>query len=94
MQDNERGGKQTKEYKTQRYFVKDGDDYVPRRPPRRHNNNQHAIRITYKKCECGGKFKPRGAISADGRLSSKCTKCGKRTYTKNYRGRDGLARCY
>ncbi len=84
------------EYKTQRYFVKDGDDeYVPRRPARRYTPGvSSAPKAALKKCECGGKLKPKGSIGAAGHTSSKCNKCGQRSYTKTYRGRDGLARCY
>jgi hypothetical protein len=84
------------EYRTQKFFVKDGDDkYIPRPKPRRFSNSPNAIpRVPHKKCVCGGKLKPRGSIGGAGMISSKCNNCGKRVYTKTYRGRDGLARCY
>lgn len=84
------------EQKTQKFFVKDGDDeYVPRRPARRYPSTNNPIqKVAYKKCECGGKLKPRGSIGCDGRTTSKCNKCGIRSYVKTYKGREGLARCY
>lgn len=85
----------TNEHKTQRYFVKDGDDdYVPRRPQRKYPSQHSAPKVAFKKCECGGKLKPRGTIGVEGRVSSKCNKCGRRVYSKLYKGRDGLVRCY
>ena len=81
------------EQKTQRHFVKDGDDeYVPRRPVRR--NTTGAPRQPHKQCECGGKLKPKGAADSVGRTSSKCNKCGKRVYQEHYKGAAGLAKCY
>ncbi len=84
------------EHKTQKYFVKDGDDeHVARRPPRRYpTTNSPTQKVVYKKCDCGGKLKPRGSIGCEGRVSSKCNKCGVRIYSKTYKGRDGLATCY
>lgn len=83
------------EHKTQKYFVKDGDDeYVPRRQQRRYPSNNSTPKAVFKKCECGGKLKPRGSIGAEGRVSAKCNKCGRRTYNKVYKGREGLAHCY
>ena len=84
------------EYKAQKNFVKDGDDnYVPRRPTYRPPAGQaRPKKQPYTKCECGGKMKPRGSIGTCGQASSKCTKCGKRVYTQQYKGRDGLAVCY
>lgn len=83
------------EQKTQRHFVKDGDDeYMPRRPIRRAASGSSSPRQPHKQCECGGKLKPLGAIGSAGRTSSKCNKCGKRVYQKHYKGKDGLAICY
>jgi hypothetical protein len=84
------------EHKAQKFFVKDGDDeYVPRRPVRRYPATTTSVqRVAYKKCECGGKLKPRGSIGCDGRSSAKCNKCGVRTYTKHYKGIAGLVHCY
>lgn len=82
----------TIEQKTQRHFVKDGDDeFVPRRPARRVGN---APRTPHKNCECGGKLKPRGAIGVAGQTSTKCNKCGNRAYTQHYKGANGLVECY
>ena len=81
------------EYKTQRYVVKDGDDeYIGRKQPRRQSLMP---KPPNKKCDCGrGKLKAKGATDSAGRLSSKCTKCGKRVYIRTYRGKDGLMQCY
>lgn len=80
------------EQKTQRHFVKDGDDeYIPRRPIRRATNSP---RVPHKQCDCGGKLKPRGSIGVAGRTSAKCNKCGRRVYTEHYKGKDGLVVCY
>ena len=77
----------------QKNFVKDGDDYIPRRPVRR-PLVPGAPRIIHKKCECGGKLKLKGSLGTSGHTSAKCSKCGKRSYTRTYRGRTGLVRCY
>lgn len=83
------------EYKTPKHFVKDGDDdYIPRRPHRRTPSNNSTPRQPHKKCECGGKLKPRGTIGVAGHTSSKCTKCGRRVYQHHYKGKDGLVVCY
>ncbi len=85
------------EYKTQKHFVKDGDDdYAPRRPMRRPpaTGGSTTPRQPHKKCGCGGKLKPRGTIGVAGRITAKCVKCGQRTYTQTYKGKDGLAECY
>lgn len=80
------------EQKTQRHFVKDGDDdYTPRRPIRRTSN---ALLQQHKQCECGGKLKPRGASDYTGHTSTKCNKCGRRVYVQHYKGVAGLAECY
>lgn len=80
------------EQKTQRHFVKDGDDeYMPRRPAKRLTN---APRQPHKTCECGGRLKPRGATGSTGRISAKCNKCGERVHTQHYKGASGLAECY
>ena len=79
--------------KTQKHFVKDGDDdYVPRRPIRRIPSG--GPKQPHKQCECGGKLKPRGVVDGVGRTSAKCTKCGKRLYSQHYKGVAGLAECY
>lgn len=82
------------EYKAQRSFVKDGDEaYNVRRPIRRAPSIGSSIQ-PHKTCECGGKLKPRGATGICGFTSAKCNKCGIRIYSKNYKGKDGLAECY
>jgi hypothetical protein len=81
------------EQKTQRHFVKDGDDeYMPRRPMRRVGAG--GPRVPHKQCDCGGKLKPRGSSGVAGRTSAKCNKCGRRVYTQHYKGKDGLVECY
>jgi hypothetical protein len=81
-----------KEQKVQKFFVKDGDDdYVPRRPTRRAQSSTPIQ--PHKRCECGGKMKARGSMGVSGYISSKC-KCGKRAYTKIYKGVAGLVECY
>lgn len=80
------------EQRTQRNFVKDGDDeYAPRRPIRRMGGSP---RVPHKTCECGGRLKPRGTIGVSGRTSAKCNKCGTRAYTQYYKGAGGLVECY
>lgn len=82
------------ENKTQKRFIKDGDDeYYLRRPIKRQSTNSIA-RQPHKKCECGGKLKDKGSIGASGRSSSKCNLCGKRIHVQVYKGRAGLAVCY
>lgn len=72
--------------------IEDGDDkYIARRPIKRQPSAYTIPRKIYTRCEdCGGKMKPRGATGADGQTSSKCAKCGRRTYTKHYKGSAGL----
>lgn len=86
------------EYKTQKHFVKDGDDAYVRRPPRRQAFNTSGLsrpkRQPFTLCECGGKMKPRGAMGTAGKTTTKCTKCGRRVYTEHYSGKAGLAVCY
>lgn len=79
------------EQRIQKHFVKDGDDdYMPRRPIRRISGMPSQ---PYKKCECGGKLRPRGALNAIGHSSVKCNKCGKRVHTQHYKGILGLVEC-
>jgi hypothetical protein len=78
--------------RSQRFFVKDGDDYVPRRP--KPMPNPGATKMPRKRCECGGKLVPKGSIGIAGKISSRCNKCGKRKYTTKYRGVEGLEICY
>lgn len=81
--------------KTQRHFVKDGDDhYSAKRPIKRTLPGSSMPKPSHKKCECGGKLKPRGAVGCNGQTSIKCTKCSRRTYTMHYKGLLGLAECF
>jgi hypothetical protein len=74
-----------------KFFIKDGDDYIPKRTRR---VPEGYVRQVYTQCQCGGKLKPRGAADSVGRLSFKCSKCGRRKYQQLYKGKDGLAQCY
>ena len=83
------------EYKAQRFnFTKDGDDYIPRRPPFKKSSFGSSSKPAIKNCECGGKLKAKGATGVCGLVSSKCNKCGERVYSKTYKGVNGLVRCY
>jgi hypothetical protein len=79
------------EYKPTKLFIKDGDDeFMQRRFPKR---SVQAIPPN-KNCFCGGKLIARGTSGTGGRLSSKCNRCGRREYTKTYKGQNGLCVCY
>lgn len=83
------------EYKAQRFnFTKDGDEYIPRRQPYRKTSFGASSKPPIKNCGCGGKLKATGAIGTCGLVSSKCNKCGERVYSKTYKGKSGLVRCY
>lgn len=73
-----------------RFVKKDGDDYVPKRYPTSPKRPPGYVPPVQKRCECGGKLKPRGSLGCVGQTSVKCTKCGKRITTKLYKGMAGL----
>ena len=50
-----------KQFKVQKFFVKDGDDKYTSRRPRPRQNVTNAPPRVYSTCTCGGKLKPRGA---------------------------------
>lgn len=74
-----------------RFFIKDGDEYIPRRTRR---VPEGYVRQQYTKCPCGGILRPKGALDSAGRISFKCNKCGKRISQQLYKGKNGLIECY
>lgn len=80
--------------KTQRFTKDDDDEKIPRRPFKRAIGSVSKPKPIYTKCQCGGNMKPRGSIGTCGLTSARCTGCGRREYTKHYKGRAGLVECY